>query len=72
MLAFEESGPFIFRVKQSKKKELLDLEGEGTGSLQRLRTAHPKIWHHFLEDLNHLCESSFLAYCKHLVPLDIK
>jgi len=27
MLAFEESRPFIFRVQQSKKKGLLDLEG---------------------------------------------
>jgi len=72
MLAFKESRPFIFRVKQSKKKGLLDLEGEGIRSFQRLRTAHPTIWHHFLQDLNHLYESSFLAYCKQLVLLDMK
>jgi len=72
MLAFEEPRPFIFTVKQSKKKGLLDLVSEGTRSFQRLRTAHPTIWHHFLEDLNHLCESSFLAYCQQLVLLDMK
>jgi hypothetical protein len=65
MLAFEESRPFISKVKQSKKKGLLDLEGEGTRSFQKLRTARPT-WHHFLEDLNRLCESSFMAYCKQL------
>jgi hypothetical protein len=43
MLAFEESRTFIFRVKQSKKKGLLDLEGEGTRSFQKLRTACPSL-----------------------------
>jgi hypothetical protein len=72
MLAFEESRPFIFRDKQTKKKGLLDLEDEGTRSFQKFRTAHPTIWHHFLHDLNCLCESSFMAYCKQLVLLATK
>jgi hypothetical protein len=72
MLDFEESRPFIFRVKQSKKKGLLDIEGERTRSFQKLRTARPTTWHHFLEELNRLCESSFMAYCKQLVLFAIK
>jgi hypothetical protein len=72
MLAFEESRPFILRVKQSKKKGLLDLARECTRSFQTLSTACPTTRHHFLEDLNCLCESSFQAYCKQLVLFDMK
>jgi len=48
------------------------LKVQGTRLFQKLRTARPTTWHHFLEDLNHLCESSFLAYCKQLALLAMK
>jgi hypothetical protein len=47
---FEESSPFIFRVKQSDKTGLLDLADEGTRAFQTFGTAHPTTRRHIPED----------------------